>query len=173
MNPSPINLPGNVKIRASVEDDQAVLFKLFTECHDELLVAISNLDAMQQESFLQLQFQAQRAQYRQRYPDAHQDMIVNEGKIIGQILIARGDEICLVDLSLLPEYRNLGIGSALLQDLLNEAEVAGKCVNLHVMQSNPAVRLYQRLGFDHTGEDGIYRRMEWIPVLSQGVRGET
>ena len=89
------------------------------------------------------------------------------GEIIGQIQIAvLDDELRLVDLSLLPEYRNRGIGSALLRDLLDEAAGANKRVILHVSQGNPAARLYERHGFSYVGEQGIYWRMEWRPACA-------
>jgi ribosomal protein S18 acetylase RimI-like enzyme len=50
-------------------------------------------------------------------------------------------------LAILPEYRNLGIGSMLLALLLEEADSKYKAVSLSVTRGNPAVKIYYRAGF--------------------------
>ena len=61
-----------------------------------------------------------------------------------------------MDIALLPDYRNRGIGSGLLRDLLEEAAVTGKRLTIHVERYNPALRLYRRMGFEPVGETGVY-----------------
>ena len=61
------------------------------------------------------------------------------------------------------QFPNAGLGSALLGELLAEADRAGKPVRLHVEPFNPALRLYQRLGFTHVGDAGVYWFMERWP----------
>jgi len=162
------------RLREAGEDDGEKLFSLFAACRDDLLAAVSNWDEARQECFMRLQFQTQRDQYRRQYADLHLQVIVRQGEIIGQILVAPiDDELRLVDVSLLPEFRNRGIGKALLQDLLVKAAGENKRVTLHLLQGNPAVRLYRRLGFSHAGEQGIYRRMEWIPASIASTRNKS
>jgi ribosomal protein S18 acetylase RimI-like enzyme len=62
----------------------------------------------------------------------------------------------LIDIALLPQYRNQGIGSTLLRELLADAARAGCAVSLKVENTNPAARLYERLGFQTVDEDGMY-----------------
>lgn len=166
------------RLREAVDADDAELLKLFAASRVDLLAAISQLDESQRESFMRIQFEARRNQYRRQYPQAHWEVIVTGDKIIGQIVVALvGDEFRLVDLALLPAFRNRGIGSAVLQDLLDEAAGAGRSVSLHVLRDNPALHLYRRLGFVVTGEDDVYRHMQWAPVQraasANGVRHST
>ena len=71
-------------------------------------------------------------------------------------------EIRLVDIAVLPEFRNQGIGSFALGRLLDEAKSKGKYVDLQVLKTNsPAIRLYERFGFENTGEDDLYLAMQW------------
>lgn len=57
--------------------------------------------------------------------------------------------------SVKPEYRGKGIGTALLRELLTRLTEAGfPRVSLAVEKINPAVRLYRRLGFSVAGERG-------------------
>jgi ribosomal protein S18 acetylase RimI-like enzyme len=52
-----------------------------------------------------------------------------------------------------------------MQDLIDEADAAGKAVSIHVEKNNPARRLYERLGFVVAGEQGVYDRLEWRPAV--------
>src|SRR5207302_173775 len=83
-------------------------------------------------------------------------------------------EHCIVDIAFLPEHRGRGMGTALMQDLLDEAELAGKPVTIHVEQFNPAMRLYRRLGFEKVEGHGVYDLMRWTPAdgTSPRLRGE-
>jgi ribosomal protein S18 acetylase RimI-like enzyme len=161
------------QLREASEDDDEKLFSLFAASREDLLAAISSWDEAQQETFIRLQFQAQRDQYYREFPDVQRDVIVRQGEIIGQILIAPIDEeLRLVDVSLLPAFRNRGIGNALLRDLLDKAAGENKRVTLHLLQGNPAVRLYQRLGFSHVGEQGVYQRMEWVSAAGASTENK-
>ena len=52
-------------------------------------------------------------------------------------------------IAVLPEYRRRGIGTALLEQLLEQLRAAGYvAVSLSVQQENPALHLYERLGFE-------------------------
>jgi len=88
-----------------------------------------------------------------------------DGAPAGRMLVAGGpEEIRLVDLALLPEHRNGGIGTALLRRLLAEGAARTVPVRLHVERSNPARRLYERLGFVPVADDGVHLLMAWNPA---------
>jgi len=74
-----------------------------------------------------------------------------------------GDTTVLVDVALLAEHRGRGVGGALMGALLAEAQAACRAVRLHVSRTNPAARLYERLGFVRKGGDEMYAAMEWRP----------
>jgi predicted GNAT family acetyltransferase len=61
----------------------------------------------------------------------------------------------------LPEHCTRGIGTTLLHGLQSEAAAAGKPLRLHVERFNPALRLYERLGFRQIDDRGVYLFMEW------------
>jgi ribosomal protein S18 acetylase RimI-like enzyme len=50
-------------------------------------------------------------------------------------------------IGVLPDYRGKGMGSMLLQKLMSEVAVNHNSISRNVRASNPAVRLYERLGF--------------------------
>ncbi|MEM6402707.1 MAG: GNAT family N-acetyltransferase, partial [Cyanobacteria bacterium P01_D01_bin.116] len=58
------------------------------------------------------------------------------------------DETPELSIAVLPEYRNQGIGTRLILDLLERITDLYPAISLSVSSDNPALRLYQRLGFE-------------------------
>jgi ribosomal protein S18 acetylase RimI-like enzyme len=109
-----------------------------------------------------MQFNAWLQGYRAAFPRAQFAIILWGDQPIGHIIINRAqEEFRLVDIALLPPHRGRGIGTALVQDLLREAAAAQKPVRLSVLRGQRAFRLYQRLGFEITGQAGPRDQMEW------------
>ncbi len=68
-------------------------------------------------------------------------------------------------ISLLPEYRGLGIGTQLLNSLLLSLQENGYLrASLSVQKENPALRLYQRTGFRIAAEKDTEYLMLWDAV---------
>ena len=117
------------------------------------------------DSFVRQQFSAQHAWYQEHYVGATFDVILVDGVPSGRLYVhRRADEIRLVDITFLPGFRQGGLGTSILRDLLAEGEAAGKPVTIHVEIYNPAMRLYERLGFQPVEERGPYRLMKWSPA---------
>jgi ribosomal protein S18 acetylase RimI-like enzyme len=74
------------------------------------------------------------------------------------------DEIRVMDIALLSAFRKQGIGSALLRQTLEEAARSSLPVTIHVERFNPALHLYERLGFRLEEDKGIYLFMKWLPA---------
>ena len=152
-----------VKLRSVEPDDEPFLFRVYASTRAAEMAAWG-WDQAQQEAFLRMQFLTQQLSYRAQFPGADHRIIMVEDQPAGRILVARTDkEILLVDIALLAEYRNAGIGTGLIRDLQAEAARAGAPVHLHVLKTNPAAaRLYERLGFQATEDDGVYLQMKWL-----------
>ncbi len=148
-------------LRPIQAEDEALLFEIYASTRTEEMALVDWSDA-QKEAFLRMQFAAQHQHYQNVFPDARFDIILSDDRPIGRLYVdRRPDEIRIVDIALLPEARNQGVGSSLVKELLAEARDAGKPVRIHVECNNPALRLYERLSFSRTGETGIYFLMEW------------
>jgi ribosomal protein S18 acetylase RimI-like enzyme len=156
-------LASQVALRPAAPADRDFLLRVYASTREEEL-AMTSWDEGQKRAFLEAQFAAQDAWYRERYPGAALDVILADGVPAGRFYVHRRErEIRLMDIALLPAYRGRGIGSSLLNGLFAEAAAAGKTVTIHVEAYNPARRLYERLGFTQIGEHGIYHLMEWRP----------
>ena len=68
-----------------------------------------------------------------------------------------------MDIAILPEFRGAGAGTRLLKALQEEAAAGGKSLSIHVEGFNPAMRLYERLGFRAVEDRDPYVFMEWRP----------
>jgi ribosomal protein S18 acetylase RimI-like enzyme len=156
-----------VRLRPATSEDETFLRQLFaTTRADEL--ALMAWDENQKEAFIAMQFNAQKQQYAMSYPAAQHSLILLNDVPIGRQMIDRGEsEFTLVDIALLPAHRSAGIGTHLIENLMAEAASAGKSVALNVWHSNPAKRLYQRMGFTTAIDDGgMYCEMRWNPALA-------
>jgi ribosomal protein S18 acetylase RimI-like enzyme len=142
-------------------EDEGFLLKLYRSTRQDE-IATWGWDEVQQDAFLRMQFAAQRRWYEAAYPQAEHQLILQEGEAVGRILVLRETAaIQLIDIALLPQYRNRGVGTALLGELIEESSKSGIPLRLHVQRSNQqAIRLYRRLGFSAIEQDEVYCRME-------------
>jgi ribosomal protein S18 acetylase RimI-like enzyme len=153
-----------VTLRPIQEEDADFLLRLYASTRAEELATIVDWTDEQKDWFVRQQFQAQHAYYHEHYVGAQFDVILVEGNPAGRLYIHRRErEIRLMDITMAPEHRSRGLGSILLRELMAEAEAAGKPLTIHVEKYNPAMRLYQRLGFVSIADRGVYDLLEWRP----------
>lgn len=150
-----------ITLRPIRTDDGPFLCALYASTREQELATLP-WDAAQKAAFVRMQFDAQHAQYQEHYAGASFDVILVEGQQAGRLYVAREDnEIRIVDIALLPDYCNRGIGTTLLRGLQSEAAAVDKPLRIHVERFNPALRLYQRLGFHQISDRGVYLFLEW------------
>lgn len=81
-------------------------------------------------------------------------IVTSDDEQIGVLsLDRRSDAVIVRHIALLPEFRNRGIGSALIRGVLDFAVTVKLPVRLRLLKDNPARSLYERLGFAVTAED--------------------
>lgn len=152
------------QLRPERADDVAFLFDLYGATRTEEL-ALTGWDAVARSAFLNMQFSAQRHHYLTHYPDAQFDIIELDGLRIGRVYVRRtADDISLMDIAFLPDYRNRGLGSQILRSLIAESVATVRPITLHVETNNPhARRWYMRLGFVDVRTEGIHILMRRAP----------
>jgi len=152
-----------VTLRPATAQDEAFLYRVYDSTRGEEM-AFAALPPEQQQALIRIQFTAQRQAYAVKFPDAIDGIIMIDGQPAGRLLVNHSpEEIRLVDIALLPEYRNHGTGAGLIKRLQVEALIEQKPLRLQVAITNRAVRLYQRLGFVATNDGGSHLQMEWRP----------
>ena len=152
-----------VELRAITDDDHDFLYRVYASTREEELAPVPWSDE-QKEAFLRFQYDAQHKYWQEHYADAAYDLVVIDGEPAGRFYVdRRGDEIRVVDVALLPAHRGRGVGGRLMRRVMEEAAGRGVPVRIHVEQENPAMRLYDRLGFVRVDTYGVYHLMEWRP----------
>jgi ribosomal protein S18 acetylase RimI-like enzyme len=158
-------------LRPALAEDRELLFSVYASTRAEELTVVP-WTAAGKDTFLRQQFAAQDAHYRQHYPGADFLVIEAAGVPAGRLYVARWPrEVRIMDIALLPAHRRRGLGTAILADLLAEATATGKIASIHVERNNPALRLYERLGFHPAADRGVYLLLERSPAAVPAAGG--
>lgn len=155
-----------ITLRPATDADYAFMRLLYGSTREEEMRHFP-FDDVQKAEFLDQQFAAQYEHYRIHYPTCERNIIEVAGRPAGRLWIDEWrDQIRLVDIALMPAFRGSGVGTILLHEVLARGAAAGKPVTIHVEAYNPALRLYERLGFQKIDTNGVYFLMKWTPEVS-------
>lgn len=166
--------PGQaIVVRPEQDGDREFCAALFALVRADELAAIP-WPADTKAAFCRSQFETQHAHYRRHYADADLMVVVCADVRIGRVYVhATSEETRLMEISLLPEWRNRGIGGCLSAAVVAHAHGRGVAAGLHVEPFNPARRLYERQGFRLVEERGIYLYMQCPPSATQAAAGQS
>ena len=152
-----------VTLRPATDADYEFMRRLYASTR-EAEMAHFPFDEAEKRTFLDAQFAAQFAHYGTHYPTCERNIIECDSVPAGRLWIDEWrDQIRLVDIALIAECRGRGIGTTLLRQVMDRGAAAGKPVTIHVETFNPALRLYERLGFEPIDTNGAYLLMRWTP----------
>lgn len=145
------NKPPETSLRPAADGDYDFAVGLYLESTKPLLVALGRWDEARVVRRFRRAFKLEQTQ-----------VIHVNGSDIGWMHVSRAaDGFHLHQLHLLERFRNRGIGTRLIEALLDNARREGRKVVLNVLRGNPAVSLYRRLGFRIVGEDAEKHIMQW------------
>jgi len=152
----------NVSLRPVTDADQEFLVGVYASTRAAELAQV-NWDESQKDAFIRWQFAMQKQEYDTRYPNARYQVILVDDQPAGRIWIGTDDtQIRLLDIALLTEFQNRGVGTHLLGQLIDEARREQKPLRHMVFMLNEnAHRFYERLGFVEIDDVGGYKHMEW------------
>ncbi len=166
--------------RQATKEDEVFLLALFA-AQQQTEFAPLGFSRQELEPLIAMQFRARHTGYAQTYPAAIDIILCKaDGTPVGRHLVERQqDAYRSIDLAVLPEFQNQGIGGWALRQMQRLAAAQSLPFRLRVLRSNPALRLYTRLGFLRVSGDEIAYEMEWQgqtvsrptstePILSPG-----
>ena len=150
------------KTRVAKAEDEALLYRIFAEVKGQEFAPLG-WPPEQLESLLRMQYQARKTSYAQTNPAAIDTILCLENETpVGRHLVERQPErYRTVDIAILAEHRNCGIGSWAIRQIQQVAELEGVAYRLRADRASPAQRLYDRLGFISIAGDEQGFEMEW------------
>lgn len=156
--------PEEVSLRPVQPADEDFLLSLYASTRAQEMAQVP-WSAQQKEAFVRMQFAAQQQHYAAEYPSASHDVICFRQTPVGRVYLSRNTgEIHILDITLLPQHRQAGIGSLVLRRLLEEARAAAKPVTVYVENFNPSLNLFRQLGFEPAAERGFHVLLRWTPT---------
>ena len=169
--PAPLDSAGalaavGISLRLVEDEDFPFLRQLHRLIRWEELTPLHWPDAARI-AFLDQQFSFQHRHYSDAFAGAEFYLVRHGVEPIGRLYLDRMSRtLRLIEISVLPKWQGRGVGAALLTGLQDEARVAGlDSVDLNVLATSPARRLYARLGFVDSGPreefPGPYLAMNW------------
>lgn len=121
--------------------------------HDVIIRQFGNFDEKMQDDFFAKSWK----------PETH-EILINNATDIGYYSVERSPEIIfLSELVLLPSTQGKGIGTKILEELVQESKAKNIPVKLQVLKENQAQHLYRKLGFKDTGITDTHIQMEFLP----------
>jgi ribosomal protein S18 acetylase RimI-like enzyme len=152
---------GKITLRPVQESDNAFLLKVYGSTREQEMAQVP-WTAEQKQQFVRMQWEAQKNHYTAQHPNATHEIIYIEGSAAGRLYLDRsGEKFHILDITILPEYRNRGAGSFLLGQIMAEAKEAGKPVTIYVETFNPSLRLFERLGFTPIQQEGFHLLLQY------------
>jgi GNAT superfamily N-acetyltransferase len=129
--------------RPALPDEMTWAFQLFKRCLGRYIDQTWGWDEVfQQHGFLE------------NFSPVNFDIIIlNQQRIGGMSLISRSDDLKLELLMIDAPWRNIGLGSTIMQSLMTQATARSQPIRLSCLRCNPALHLYQHLGFRTESED--------------------
>lgn len=153
----------DVELRPVTAQDREFLLKVY-ECGREIELSMVPWEPELKRAFIEHQFDAQTTYYASEFPNARHDIILlsNSGEQVGRLYVDRREaKIAILDLAVLSEYRRRGIGSAVVDGLIEEARGSGKTVEVYVETFNPSQNFFTALGFEIENDDGVNLKFVW------------
>ncbi len=152
-----------IRLRPSGENDIQFIVAVYRSTREEEL-KLTNWTEEQKSAFIYMQSMAQLAEYKSNYPGAAMQVVMYKKQDAGRFYTWENEEeIRIIDITLLPQYKGKGIGSMLLNNLIKKSKESKKKITLHVDPLNRALKLYIRLGFVHIRNNGRHYYMERPP----------
>lgn len=163
-DPSTKESPVSVSLRAVTPADREFLISVYAGTRARELAQVA-WDEGQKDAFVRWQFERQDEEYKQRFPNARYEVILVDGVPAGRIWVGADEkQIRLLDIAVLEQFQNRGVGTYLLRQLMDEATRENKVLRHMVFVLNDnAHRFYERLGFSTIEDLGGYKHMEWVP----------
>jgi ribosomal protein S18 acetylase RimI-like enzyme len=146
----------NISFRPVKTEDYDFLYKLHVATMKDYVKETWGWDEKSQQDMFKKKFNPQEI-----------EIITFKKKDIGMIVIEDKEDVFLRSIEIVPEYQKKGIGTYIMQVIINNAARKSKPVLLYVLKVNPAQKLYERLGFEKISETTTHYVMKTQAFLAE------
>ena len=153
-----------VALSPASEGDREFLIRVYADGRRDELARAMWTDE-QTRMFVEHQLDAQTRHYHTVYPNSTHEIIRWNDEPAGRLFLDRGlNEIAILDITVLSDYRCRGIASRLVEELQKEASAHAKPVRIYVESFNPCAAFFIKRGFQVTEQDGVNVKYVWMPT---------
>lgn len=139
-----------ISLQPATADNETYLYNLHRATMRDFVDQVWGWDETVQQEF-----------FRAHIASGNHFLILKANEPVGTVQYRdEADHFFIGNVEIDPDRQGTGIGSAVIQQLFEQAHAENKPVRLQVLKINTsACRLYQRLGFDFDGESETHIRM--------------
>jgi ribosomal protein S18 acetylase RimI-like enzyme len=161
-----IVVPGGiVNLRPALAADEPFQFDLF-RAHSIGMLQLGGLPEAMIDNLATMQYRARTQSYQDSYPDARWSIVELAGIPVGELIEHdEADAIYIVDVTLRPEQRKRGIGSALVRSVIAAGAQRGGVRALVLVNNEVSLSMFRGLGFVETGQGGAHVELRWRPSV--------
>lgn len=157
----PTKIATSLWLIPSSEAHQAFLHEIFIQNRKPLWLA-AGLAAGWIDQLLFTQAHIQQQTFDQNAADQFSYIIAAKGQWVGRLLVrANDDGIHIIDIALLPDHQNQGIGQEVINYLKKQAAARKLPLTLNADETSRAYEWYLDCGFTTTQTSGLNRSMAW------------
>lgn len=151
-----------ITLRPVADGDREFLLTVY-EASRETELSMVQWDAAMRRTFVEHQFDAQTRHYEGEYHEIRHDIILFGDDAVGRLFMSCGDptQIAIMDITILPKYRQNGIGTRIVNDLKGEASASNRSLRIYIEDFNPSQGLFRKLGFESVETDTVNLLLEW------------
>ena len=153
----------DIILRERTDIDSEFFRKLFGEIKSSELL-LDKWPEQIKNQMITIQFQAFEKSIHSEFPKSFDFLILYQSEKAGRLQLNKDENgIRIINISLLSFFRNKGIGSEIINNIIFEANQKGIPVFLEVDKINHALHLYCKLGFKILQENEIKYSMIYTP----------
>ncbi len=142
-----------ISLRDATDEDYEFLYRLHREALKDYIDQTWGWDEDWQAAY-----------FRKNFDLTGKKIIQQGGQDVGCIAVLdESEHIFLSYIALVPSHQRMGIGTGLIEEVLQQGRERQKPVTLKVLKTNPARVLYSRLGFRITQASDTHYLMTAFP----------
>jgi ribosomal protein S18 acetylase RimI-like enzyme len=156
---------GCIRLRMATDADAAFLFELFRATRGGPL-RLGGLPEAMIDNLLTMQYRARNQGYGERFPEVRRLVVETADGPIGELIEHdEADAVYIVDIALLPDQQQRGIGTVLVRSVMEQATARGGVRAIVMVNNAASLKMFGRLGFRDTGNgDEAHVELRWHPL---------